>query len=330
MKLVIEFSFNNKISKYTLDYPTQNYIEIPFTDVDKKIIIDYIKINNMECNKYVNTSFQIANSSVTLTSIHEISINGTYKLQIDDLYLKSNRSNYWHSSHHEKDYAFNYEFVNNDCNDEYRDRDNIKFAQSFIPCFGCSNTYGVYQPADAAWPALLRKKTNKNFLNLGEGGIGIDGIYHNLKLLHSEHSFNECVILFPVFERRLISCKVKDFYVKFPSTIYQDNIESDFHFWSDPLLKKTAKQVLKDIFDDTENEYSKEILKNLIEFCKQNKITLYASSWNDHVYNELKKYDIVLLPEFPKFDKFKERADDGQHPHRKHYQLFVDQISSFL
>jgi hypothetical protein len=181
MKLNIEISIDNKISKYTLDYPKQNFIEISFTDVNKKILIDHIKINEMECNKYVNTSFQISNSSVTLKSIHEISTNGIYKLQIDDLYLKSNRNNYWHSSLNDKDYAFNYEFVNNDCSDQYRDRDRVGFAQSFIPCFGCSNTYGAYQPADAAWPALLRKKLKRNFLNLGEGGIGIDGIYNNLK-----------------------------------------------------------------------------------------------------------------------------------------------------
>lgn len=330
MKLNIEISFDNDISKYTLDYPSQNLIEISFTDVNKKIIVDYIKINDIECNKYVNTSFQISNSSVTLKGVHEISTSGIYKLQIDDLYLKSNRNNYWHASLNDNDYAFNYEFVNDNCNDQYRDRDHLGFAQSFIPCFGCSNTYGVYQPADAAWPALLRGKSNKNFLNLGEGGIGIDGIYNNLKLLHSEHRFDKCVILFPVFERRLIKCKVDNLYVKFPSTIYRDDIENDFHFWSDPLLKKTAKKVLQDITDDTENKYSKKILSDLVDFCQQSKITLYASSWDSDVYNELKKYDIVLLPEFPKFDKFKDRADDGLHPHRKHYQFFVDQISTFL
>jgi lysophospholipase L1-like esterase len=330
MRLYIEISFDNVISKYTLDYPSQNLIEIPFTDVNKKIIIDHIKINDMECNKYVNTSFQISNSSKILQGVHDIPTSGIYKLHIDDLYLKSHRSNYWHSSPYENDYAFNYEFVNNNCYHHYRDRDRVGFAQSFIPCFGCSNTYGVYQPADAAWPALLREKLNKNFLNLGEGGIGIDGIYNNLKLLYSEHRFDKCVILFPVFERRLIKCKVENLFVRFPSTIYRDDIENAFHFWSDPLLKKTAKKVLQDIADDTENEYSKKILNNLVNFCKKNKITLFASSWDRDVYDELKKHSLVLLPEFPEFDMFNDRASDGQHPHRKHYQFFVNQISTFL
>lgn len=329
MTLDIEISFDGNISKYTLDYPTQTLIEIPFTDVNKKINIDHIKINNMECNKYVNTSFKISNSSIIEQGIHEILTNGIYRLKIDDLYLKSNRNNYWHSGFTEDDYAFNYEFVNNDCNDQYRDRDHIGFGKPFIPCFGCSNTYGVYQPANAAWPYLLREKINKNFLNLGEGGIGIDGIYNNLKLLYSENKFDKCVILFPVFGRRLIKCKVDDFYVKFPSTIYH-NIDNKFHFWSNPLLKETAKQVFDDIVNDTKNEYSKKILNDLVNFCKENKITLYASSWDNDVYNELKKHSLVLLPKFPKFDQFEDRADDGLHPHKKHYQLFVDQISTFL
>ena len=132
-----------------------------------------------------------------------------------------------------------------------------------------------------------------------------------------------------MFGRRLIKCKVDDFYVKFPSTIYH-NVDNKFHFWSNPLLKETAKQVFDDIVNDTKNEYSKKILNDLVNFCKENKITLYASSWDNDVYNELKKHSLVLLPKFPKFDQFEDRADDGLHPHKKHYQLFVDQISTFL
>jgi hypothetical protein len=36
------------------------------------------------------------------------------------------------------------------------------------------------------------------------------------------------------------------------------------------------------------------------------------------------------LPVFPKIDTFKERASDNEHPHRKHYELFVKSIKPYI
>jgi hypothetical protein len=36
------------------------------------------------------------------------------------------------------------------------------------------------------------------------------------------------------------------------------------------------------------------------------------------------------LPIFPKLDTFRERASDNQHPHRKHYELFVKSIKPYV
>ena len=46
----------------------------------------------------------------------------------------------------------------------YRDRDHKGFNDYFIPCFGCSFTYGEGQPDTDTWPHILAKKTDKNYL----------------------------------------------------------------------------------------------------------------------------------------------------------------------
>jgi lysophospholipase L1-like esterase len=36
------------------------------------------------------------------------------------------------------------------------------------------------------------------------------------------------------------------------------------------------------------------------------------------------------LPVFPNLDTFKERASDNLHPHKKHYELFVNNIKPYI
>ena len=327
---------NNSYIECNLNYPSENIIEFKVKNVEDNsanIKIVKIELNSIETNQYYNTSFEMQENrwveEKILTSIDNISFNGCFKLCIDDLYVRSVHSNRWHCSNSKEDFIFQYEFTRDSFVDTYRDRNHIGFNKEFIPCFGCSFTYGACQPDTDTWPYLLSQKIKKNFLNLGMGGSGIDGIYNNLKLLYQKHKFDQCVILFPNFERRVVRSQVQDLWIRMHSTIDIFEKNNIFHFYTNKNLRKKMKIIKEKIIKDVTNRYSKKFLIKILNFCKNNNIELYSSSWDDDVYECLQKdNDLKLLPKFPKLSILAERADDGVHPHKKHYKFFVDQIKN--
>lgn len=338
MELNIKIEFNTHTVDNILNYPDEDTIKITFKNVNEKITINKISVNGINANIYYNTSFSINNSEVVLTSIYTIDTEGTYILKIDDLYIRSLRSNNWHCSTNKEDFIFQYEFTRSSFVDTYRDRNHIGFEEEFIPCFGCSMTFGAYQPDTDAWPYLLAQETGKNFLNLGIGGLSADGIYNNLKLLYSKNKFNQCVILFPGFERRVIKAKIdNDLWIRIPTpvslpdTINTLAVDNTYHFYKNIQLQEKMRIAREKIIKDITNQYSKRFLLKIIKFCKDNNIELYCSGYHDDVHDYLSSCkNIKLLPKFPAMDTFTERGDDTRHPHKKHYQLFVDKIKELF
>ena len=330
MKLNIKIYLDYKSSEWDIEYPPQNKISFHVDPGDRKIKINKITLNNIETNIYYNTPFSIDNSDAVLHSVHEISKKGVFTLQLDDLYIRSHRANHWHCSNQEKDFIFQYEFTRDSFMDAYRDRNHKGFDGEFIPCFGCSFTYGWAQPETDTWPHLLSEKTGLNFLNMGVNGIGIDGIYNNLKLLHKKHKVRQCFILLPNFIRRLVTCKLDDLYVRIPSTVDIDVTSSDFHFFRDERLRRKMEEVKQSIIKDDEYNYSKEFLNKIIDYCSAEHIDLSLSSWDMEVYEYLKSKNVKTLPIFTPISMFEERGNDGTHPHRKHYDHFANQIIKIL
>jgi hypothetical protein len=331
MDIEVKIHLSTEIIERNIEYPTQNKISFTIDPGDQTVKVNKITLNDIETNIFYNTSFFIDGSDAVLTSVHEITKKGVYTLQLDDLYILSHRSNNWHCSTLKEDFIFQYEFTRDSFTNTYRDRNHTGFDKGFIPCFGCSFTYGAYQPASDTWPYLLSQKTGRDYLNMGVGGSGIDGIYHNLKLLHKEQNFNQCVILFPVFERRVVRCKIDDQYISVHSTVELADSTCEYHFYRSKKLLDRMQKVRDHIVKDVGNRYSKIFLAKIIDYCNNNKIKLSVSSWNDEVYDYLKLQDNVdLLVKFPSLSMFTERADDGDHPHRKHYEYFVKELIKFL
>ena len=325
MAMEVKIHLSTEIIERDIEYPTQNKISFTIDPGDQTVKVNKITLNDIETNIFYNTSFSINDSDAVLTSVHEITKKGVYTLQLDDLYILSHRSNNWHCSELKEDFIFQYEFTRDSFTNIYRDRDHKGFNDYFIPCFGCSFTYGEGQPDTDTWPHILAKKTDKNYLNLGVSGIGIDGIYNNLKLLHKKHKFNECVILFPTFDRRIVRCNINDLYFRIPSTVNIDSATSEYQLYRNKDLVAKMQKVRDRIIGDTENRYSKFFLNKIINYCNDNNIKLSASSWDDEVYDYLQTKDsIELINKFPELSLFEERADDGSHPHKNHYHYFTD------
>ena len=329
MLLNIKIKFSDRTVDQQLDYPNENKVEIPFNEVSRAVSVETITINGINANVFYNTYYKFFDSQTTQGSVHNIDKPGLYTLVIDDLYIRSHRSNTWHCSEKARDFIHTYEFTRSSFVDHYRDRNHIGFDDYFIPCFGCSFTYGDSQPDTATWPYLLAQKTGKNFLNLGIASAGPDAIYNNMTLLHEKHPFDKCVILVPPFERRIVHAKIGDLHMRICSNVDLDGQKSNFHFYNDPGLRQQMESVKQKIVDDEQNEYSMLYFEKILDFCKAEKIDLYCSAWTKNEYEYLKqKAGFKLLPAFPTLDSFEERADDGYHPHEKHYRLFVDEITT--
>lgn len=329
MLLDIEIKFSNLTVNRQLDYPTQNKVEITFGEVDCPITVESISMNGISTNIFYNSSYKIANTEIEQHSVHSIERPGVYTLTIDDLYIRSHRSSTWHCSEKPNDFFFTYEFTRSSFVDVYRDRNHTGFEGNFFPCFGCSFTYGAGQADTSAWPYLLAKKTGQNFLNLGIASTGPDGIYHNMSLLHRQFPYDKCVILVPPFERRMVHTKIGDLHMRVCSNVDLDDQQSDFHFYNDPSLREQMGLVRQQILIDVENQYSIDYFQRIIKFCENRQIDLYCTAWTQFEYQYLKqKEGFTLLSAFPHINTFEERADDGQHPHEKHYRLFVDQITN--
>jgi len=332
MNIEIKIYLSTEIIERNIEYPTQDKISFTINPGNQTVEVIKITLNGVEANKFYNTSFAIDNSDTVLTSVHEMTQKGVYTLHIDDLYLLSQRSNNWHCSELKEDFIFQYEFTRNSFTNTYRDRDHKGFDRYFIPCFGCSFTYGLDLPATDAWPHLLSGKTGQNYLNLGVSAIGIDCIYNNLTLLHKKHQFDQCIILFPSFARRIVRTKIDDLYVRLHSTLDYTDITSDFHLFRNTRVLDKLKKVKESIIKDTDKKYSKTFLNKIINYCKVNNVKLSVSSWDDEVYHYLQSQDHVnVLNKFPELSLFTERAHDYHgHPHRKHYQYFVNKIVKTL
>lgn len=331
MQLDIKIKFTTGVVNRILNYPQDHTVEIHFKNVDEKINIEQITINDTVANPYYNSSFAIDQSSEVLCSIDRIEKDGIYRLKIDDLYINSHRSNNWHCSSQKEDFIFTYEFTRSSFTDIYRDRNHIGFDKEFIPCFGCSFTYGEGVADTETWPYLLSRKFNKNFLNLGMASAGVDAIYNNLKLLYAKHKFGRCFILVPPFERRVVRAYIDGLYFRVCSNVHISEKDSDWQFYKNNKFQKRLKIIKDKIIRDSGNRYSKKFLQKIINFCKDNSIELRCSGWTKDVYSYLRQCDnLSLLPMFPPLSYFEERADDGNHPHRRHYQYFVDQITDLV
>ena len=331
MNLKIKIFLDSKVIEQNIKYSAPKKISFPVDPANQTVKIEKITLNDIEVNKFYNTSFAIDESDVVLTSIHEITKKGVYTLYIDDLYILSHRSNNWHCSTTKEDFIFAYEFERDSFTNVYRDRDHKGFGKPFIPCFGGSFTYGDHVPNTDAWPHLLSQMTSKNYLNMGVCGIGADGIYNNLKLLHEKYQFAQCLILFPLFERKIVRCKVDNLYLRIPSSVDLTSASSNFHLYTDSRVKDKMAQVQDFIIKDIDNRYSKIFLHKIINYCQRKKIHLSVSSDDRDVYRYLQQQkNIKILAQFPKLSLFTGRASDGRHPYRKHYEHFVKDIVKTL
>jgi len=194
-------------------------------------------------------------------------------------------------------------------------------------CFGCSVTRGSALLPNEVWPMLLTEDP----LNLSLGGLGIDGIYLNLVNALKKFNWETTVILLPNLTRKLTRFTLPSGAVtRVPSTLQSEWATMDFKHWAwktfnrqlsqDDLnrWKKLYNRNFKFLVNGNCEEYSRRIIRMIIEVCKKSGRPFYLSSWDEETYDYIESTMASdnVLPFFEKIDLARDNIHAGPKSHK--------------
>jgi hypothetical protein len=202
--------------------------------------------------------------------------------------------------------------------EDYVHWDQISFANQEVFCVGDSYTFGHGVSRHETWPNLL----DRNAFNFGSNGLSHDGCVKNVKyILQNSKHVKQIVCLLPGATRKLFEFEFLGSYCSFPISYTSEyNLPDEFS----NEISDIKESILKGSIDD---DWIKSCT-DIIYLCKKHKVECWLSTWDNDMYTHIPiEY---RLPIFPRLTTFVERASDGAHPHRKHYELFVKNIKPYI
>jgi len=258
----------------------------------RKLNIDSITSFTMLNNPYVKNT--------TIENCNDIYFNGI--LHIDF-------SKYW----------FRHNVLSGaNIDDEFVNWHDISIAGEEIFCVGDSYTFGQGVEKSESWPSLLDNLA----CNFGSQGLSHDGCLKNVEYI-LKHSANvkQIICLMPGPTRKLFNFKFLGANVSIPISHQNEHVlPSEYKV----DLEKTKEFI---ITGNIKEDWIKTCM-DIIDRCDQKKVQCWLSSWNTEMYEHIPEKN--RLPKFPNMNTFTERADDGLHPHKKHYALFVEKIKPYI
>ena len=149
---------------------------------------------------------------------------------------------------------------------------------------GCSVSYGSEIKKSDTWRYNLH-----NTIDLSIPGIGIDGIWHNLKYLMSQNKifFDRIILLLPDLRRRTFKIQKDNLWFNFISTENSAQPRhANFAFRPDEM-KKLNDQHTRFLILHGER-YGQMVLKRFMNWVNHNHLPgLFLSSWDDDVFTML-------------------------------------------
>lgn len=206
-----------------------------------------------------------------------------------------------------------------------------------VAVFGCSVTYGTFLETKNFWSNLL----SKNSLNLAVPGLGVDGIFLNLKNSLKKFKFEKIIILLPNFERRLLRVRLFESseFCRIPITAL-DWAHSRFKGWawdqvgvhvSQEQVGQWKKQYNKQFINLLRDEkciYGKRVFSLLLSLCNSTNKKFYFSSWDQEAYDHI--VDTVDMSNILPFFKTSDRAKDNVHPGVRSHAAWANEVSKLV
>jgi hypothetical protein len=202
--------------------------------------------------------------------------------------------------------------------EDYVHWDQISFAHEEVFCVGDSFTAGHGVARNESWPSLL----DRNTFNFGSNGLSHDGCVKNVKhILKKSVHVKQIICLLPSPTRKLFNFKFLESYGSIPISLS-----------STEILPKEFTSEISDIKDfilkgSIKDDWIK-ACTDIIHLGNEYKVKCWLSTWDHDMYMHIPSKN--RLPVFPGLPIFVERASDGAHPHKKHYELFVKNIKPYI
>jgi hypothetical protein len=196
--------------------------------------------------------------------------------------------------------------------------DQMSFTDEEVFCVGDSFTLGEGVAQNESWPSLL----DRNAFNFGSSGLSHDGCVKNVKhILQNSKHVKQIICLLPGATRKLFEFEFLGSRGCLPIS-YTSNYTLPEEFTKE--IGDIKESILKGIIND---DWIK-ACTDIIYLCNKHKVECWLSTWDHDMYMHIPSKN--RLPVFPKLKTFVERASDGSHPHKKHYELFVKNIKPYI
>jgi len=276
-----------------------------FSPDDPKQKVSYtIEYNNKEVDVQSIASFQMYNNQFVTNEVIK-----NYK----DIYFNG-RLDLTFSKHWSKHSILS----GANLDDNFVNWDQITFANEEVFCVGDSFTFGHGVARDETWPSLLHSRA----CNFSSKGLSHDGCVKNVKyILENSNYVKQIICLLPGATRKLFEFEFLGCKGSIPVS-YNSKYTLPEEFL--PEINNIKNLIMQgNIKDDWIKACT-----DIINLCNEHNVECWLSTWDSDLHLHIpNKY---RLPVFPELATFKERASDGSHPHRKHYELFVKNIKPFV
>ena len=198
--------------------------------------------------------------------------------------------------------------------------EDITFTNEEVFCVGDSFTFGHGVNRDETWPSLINKKV----YNFGSSGLSHDGCLKNVKyILKNSNYVKQIICLLPGATRKLLEFEFLRYKGCIPIYVHSRN-------WNLPNEYQGAVEDVKSFIFDEEaitNDWIN-CCNEIINLCNKSNIECWISTWSEGLHKHIPLQH--RLPVFPHIETFTERANDGSHPHKKHYELFAKNITPYI
>jgi hypothetical protein len=330
--------------------------------MDQKIIITALTINDrpVDAGSFFNLlDFAVKGNRFAhdhvISNCHEICFNGELLLAIGGnldrifwcpYYYSAKKDDFVFQNSLLDDYGSDIRTYNRDPRESIKKYRNVphhdyEIDRAYdVACFGCSVTYGEGLSVRDTWGHLL----SENSLNLAVPGLGVDGIFLNLKNALAKFQFGKIVILLPNFDRKLIRLYLPglDAVCRIPVNPQSlDWHHSRIKHWAWDMMgiqhdrsaleqwKATyQKRCLDMVLAQDGQAYGKRVLDRMLTLLAHSGKDFYLSSWDEEAYAHLRdRVDgAVILPFFRSIDK----AFDKMHPGPQSHAQWAEQIRPLI
>ena len=259
---------------------------------DREVDIQTIASLQMQDNQYV--------TNVVIKDCKDVHFNGRLDLNFSKHWFKHNI------------------LAGANIDDGYVNWDQISFTDEEVFCVGDSFTYGHGVASNETWPSML----GQNAFNFGSGGLSHDGCVKNIKyILENSDCVKQIICLLPGPTRKL-------FNFEFLGSHGSISISHNSQYTLPKEFANELSNIKESILKETINDDWIKSCKDIIDLCNEHKVECWLSTWDGAMYKHIPAEH--RLPIFPPLTSFTERAGDKEHPHKKHYELFVKNINPYI